>query len=151
MYVVLVTNATTQEQCVYHTEPIEKANSHTVFNTIYKDLASKDPELSCFVSADNSYCELFKQVDQVDVGYLWNSTVEKRQVLYLLSLVGVFKSQTPKITVDMSCQTEPNEYESIVPIHYTGYATSCFLQPNPLFTDELKIKLQLPNYGLRSN
>jgi hypothetical protein len=151
MYVVLVTNATTQEQCVYHTETVEKSKSHTVFNSIYEDLASKDPDLMCFVAADNSYCELFKHTNQVETGYLWNSTVEKRQVLYLLSLVGVFKCKTPKITVDMSCQTDPSEYEPIVPIHYTGYATSCFLQPNPLFTDELKLKLKLPNYGLRSN
>jgi len=152
MYLVLLKNVQTQKQCIYDTKIFEKGQARQLFTTILETLKSDDSDLELFVAEDESYCEIYKMVTSVNVGYLWNSSQEERQVLFLITLVPVFKS-IPKITVDASCQTSSAEDElsQQYTLNYAGYANNCFLQANPLFTNELKFKLSLPNYGLRSN
>lgn len=127
--------------------------------------------LTYTINLESNSCKVYKQVQVLRKGWVWNSTENRESALFTLNFIDC---ETNPHYEDSSTQTENNQnytfYDNLLeddddePFDNscdmlsqnfsndftvgTGYANTMFF-PNP-FTFELQQKLSLPNNGLRS-
>lgn len=150
-YLIELNDTITNTKSIIHTEPILIKDAPNYFNQILKKLQNEQP-LQLSLSNDNKYAQIYKIEENVEKGWIWNSTNQLKNILFKLSLVKL--------------ENEFFEYKLKNFDFNYGYAKNCFA-PNWKFKNEinkdlnnvsimknsfikeLNYKLSLPNYGLK--
>lgn len=147
-YLIELFDITTQKKSIIQTEPFLLNESPNYFNQVLEKLNKKFVDtnnitetvnnqiLQLNISMDKMYAQIYVTQENVERGWIWNSTNSSKNILFELTLI------------ELDNQFFEYNHHSNCDFGY-GYAKNCFAPDwKSSFIDELNYKLLLPNYGL---
>jgi hypothetical protein len=140
-------------------------NLENGFHKFFESL-SNHQQLKC--NQTDTFCEIFREDEVTNAGWVWNSKETKRETLYILTLIPVYTNISVN-TNTISTQTQTNDnlsnmyskndFNFMDFTNDNNWQQKSFAPPTYIkhkfwseeLINELKEKLTLPNFGLHHN
>jgi len=97
-FLIHIKDLLNNKEFIYSTE----LNLEGGFRKFFESLPDNQ-NLQCNIT--DTFCEIFKDTQITNAGWVWNSTESKREVLYILSLIEVYNTEATEAKVDAETQT----------------------------------------------
>lgn len=150
VYYILLKNITKNTQHICNTTPIPFDDIELALLDLAEQIANDidhPVQTSIISTASVPYCEMVNYSEITKPGWIWSSTEQISEVLYLLTAIPVHKdySLVPPETHKIALQTETSSHELIVP-RATPTLENKLQQALYI---ELRDKLSISNFGLK--